>query len=159
MKTESIVLNFERYSDSSELKAQERMLLERAHKATANSYSPYSKFSVGAAVLLENGEVVEGSNIENSAFPSGLCAERVALFAASAKYPDSAVVALAISAKSTEKITDPVMPCGACCQVMIGIEKKFRKPFRIICQGEVGEVFVFDGASTLLPFAFDEKYL
>lgn len=159
MKTESIILHFERYSNPSELDAQERMLLERAHEATANSYSPYSKFSVGAAVLLENGEVVEGSNIENSAFPSGLCAERVALFAASAKYPDSAVVALAISAKSAETITDPVMPCGACCQVMIDIEKKFGKPFRIICQGEVGEVFVFDGVSTLLPFAFDEKYL
>lgn len=159
MTKETISLGFERYANEAELPETDRMLIDRARAATANSYSPYSGFKVGAAVLLANSKVVEGCNIENSAFPSGLCAERVALFSAMAEYPSVPVVAIALTAKADRTVSEPVMPCGACCQVMIDIEKRFKTPMRVICQGERGEVMVFPSSSVLLPFSFDEKYL
>lgn len=159
MTKETMSLSFERYANETELPETDRMLIAKARLATSNSHSPYSGFKVGAAVLLANGKIIEGCNIENSAFPSGLCAERVALFAAMAEFPSVPVDTIALTAKAEETVSDPVMPCGACCQVMIDIEKRFKTPIRIVCQGESGEVLVFPSASTLLPFSFDEKYL
>ena len=135
-------------------------MLRQAHEATRSSYAPYSRFHVGAAVRLANGVVVKGNNIENAAYPSGLCAERVALFAAQAQYPNVPIEALAITACSEiTEITDPVAPCGACRQVMVEAEQRSGIPMRIICQGNTGKVFVFDGVETLMPFIFLTKFL
>lgn len=163
MKKQQFISDYTVYKDEGELAkhaAADAELLLRAHKATNNSYTPYSKFHVGAAVRLANGVIVEGSNIENAAYPSGLCAERVALFTAQAQYPDVAVEALAITARSEiTDVTDPVAPCGACRQVMVEAEQRSGVPMRIICQGHTGEVFVFDGVETLMPFIFLTKFL
>ena len=124
-----------------ELSAAERQLLEQAIEATNRSYAPYSHFCVGAAVLLENGEVVIGCNQENAAYPSGLCAERTALFAAGAQYPDCAVEVLAIAARGTdgELTEEPTGPCGSCRQVIIE-----------------SETYVIDGIRKLMPLTFAE---
>ena len=109
---------------------------------------------------LANGEVVTGCNIENAAYPSGLCAERVTLFAAQAQYPGVAVVALAITARSESKaIEEPVAPCGACRQVMVETEQRSGMPLRVLCQGETGPIMVFDGIESLVPFVFLDKFL
>lgn len=128
-------------------------LCEKAIQASATAYSIYSDFSVGAAVLLENGEVISGSNQENAAYPSGICAERTALFYAGARFPDIPVKALAIAAcyKGVAR-EEFVPPCGACRQVMAEVIKRYRKDFDVIMIGEKETVVV--KASELLPFAF-----
>lgn len=163
MKKQQFVSDYTVYDDEKEMAAHaanDAELLREAHEATGSSYAPFSKFHVGAAVRLANGVVVRGSNIENAAYPSGLCAERVALFAAQAQYPDVAVEALAITACSeVTDVTEPVAPCGACRQVMVETEQRSGIPMRIICQGNTGKVFVFDGVETLMPFIFLTKFL
>lgn len=134
-----------------ELGRQDRQLVETAREATRRSYAPYSRFHVGAAALLENGIIVTGTNQENVASPSGLCAERTALFYANSQYPDVAVVALAIASCDTEDI---LSPCGACRQVMLETENRFGKPMRILLCG-AEEVIMLKKAKDLLPFAFD----
>ena len=123
-----------------ELPEMDAELMRRAHEAARNAYAPYSKFHVGAAVRLANGEIVVGNNVENAAYPSGLCAERVAMFAAKA-------------------ISEPVAPCGACRQVMVEVEHVSKRPLRVLCQGDTGPVMVFDGIESLMPFVFLEKFL
>lgn len=139
-----------------ELDEQDKQLMEAAREATRRSYAPYSKFHVGAAALLENGIVVTGTNQENVASPSGLCAERTTLFYANSQYPDVPVVALAIAACSEDGVTPsyPISPCGACRQVMLETEKRYRKPMHILLCG-AEEVYVVESARDLLPFAFD----
>ena len=163
MKKQQFVSDYTVYDDEKEMAAHaanDAELLREAHEATVGSYAPFSKFHVGAAVRLANGVVVRGSNIENAAYPSGLCAERVALFAAQAQYPNVAVEALAITACSeVTEVTEPVAPCGACRQVMVETEQRSGVPMRIICQGNTGKVFVFDGVETLMPFIFLTKFL
>lgn len=163
MKKQQFVSNYTVYEDENELAkfaAADAELLRQAHEATGNAYVPYSKFHVGAAVRLANGVVVKGSNIENAAYPSGLCAERVALFSAQAQFPGVAVEALAITACSEIKdVTEPVAPCGACRQVMVETEQRSGSPMRIICQGNTGKVFVFEGVETLMPFVFLTKFM
>ena len=163
MKTQQFISNYTVYDDERELAANadaDAELLRQAHEATHNSYAPYSKFHVGAAARLANGVIVKGNNIENAAYPSGLCAERVTLFAAQAQYPDVPVEALAITASSEiTEVTDPVAPCGACRQVMVETEQRSCRPMRIICQGHTGPVFVFNGVETLMPFVFLTKFL
>jgi cytidine deaminase len=163
MKKQQFVSNYTVYEDENELAkfaAADAELLRQAHEATGNAYVPYSKFHVGAAVRLANGVVVKGSNIENAAYPSGLCAERVALFSAQAQFPGVAVEALAITACSEIKdVTEPVAPCGACRQVMVETEQRSGSPMRIICQGNTGKVFVFEGVETLMPFIFLTKFM
>ncbi len=163
MKKQQFVSNYTVYEDENELAkfaAADAELLRQAHEATVNAYVPYSKFHVGAAVRLANGVVVKGSNIENAAYPSGLCAERVALFSAQAQFPGVAVEALAITACSEIKdVTEPVAPCGACRQVMVETEQRSGSPMRIICQGNTGKVFVFEGVETLMPFIFLTKFM
>lgn len=140
-----------------ELSATERQLIELAIEATSRSYAPYSNFHVGAAVLLENGEMVIGCNQENAAYPSGLCAERTALFAAGAQYPDSAVEMLAIAARGTDgQLTEePTGPCGSCRQVIIESETRGKRPIRILLYGKKC-VYVIDGIRKLMPLTFAE---
>ena len=140
-----------------ELTAEEQHLLELAIEATGRSYAPYSKFHVGAAVRLENGVEIIGCNQENAAYPSGLCAERTALFAAGAQYPDCAVEVLAIAARGTDgKLTEePTGPCGSCRQVIIESETRAKHPIRILLYGRRC-VYVIDGIRKLMPLTFDE---
>lgn len=163
MKTQQFISDYTVYDDEKELAAHataDAELLRQAHEATQNSYAPYSKFHVGAAARLSNGVIVKGCNIENAAYPSGLCAERVTLFAAQAQYPDVPVEALAITACSEiTEVTAPVAPCGACRQVMVETEQRSGIPMRIVCQGNTGKVFVFNGMETLMPFIFLTKFL
>ncbi|MDP4185597.1 MAG: cytidine deaminase, partial [Bacteroidota bacterium] len=129
MKKREIRLEVEEYDKVEDLDTPFNEIVFIARKASASAYSPYSHFMVGAAVLLENGEVITGSNQENSAYPSGMCAERVALFYANARYPDQSVVAIAISAQNADGLVDnPLRPCGGCAQVLLETEERFGKP-------------------------------
>ena len=160
VKEERFVCPYKVYDREDELAPQDAELMRRAHEATKNSYAPYSKFFVGAAVRLTNGVVVTGSNVENAAYPSGLCAERVAMFAAQAQYPGVAFEAIAVTARSASKVIDePVAPCGACRQVMVEVEQQSKQPLRVLCQGETGPIMVFEGIESLMPFIFLDKFL
>lgn len=137
-----------------ELSADDRELVEKAMSATANSYSPYSKFKVGAAARLADGTIVIGANQENAAFPSGLCAERTAIFAAQANHPDQPVCALAIAARNDNGfLHSPITPCGACRQVILGIEDRYKTPVRILLYGVSG-VYILKSVKDLLPLSF-----
>ena len=154
-KFEAIVHIYE----PAELSEEDRELVEAAKEATRGSYAPYSKFNVGAAVRLQNGIIVVGANQENAAFPSGLCAERTALFAAGAQYPDQPVTSLAIAARKGKRfLSQPVSPCGACRQVISGVEERFGIPIRILLYGTDG-ILVSEGISPLLPLRFAEEDL
>ncbi len=137
-----------------ELSASDRTLIERAKAATQTSYAPYSHFQVGAAVRLADGTVVAGSNQENAAFPSSLCAERTALFYANANHPGQAVKELAIAAYANGQfLKAPIPPCGACRQVILGIEERYATTVRILLFGEEG-TYVVDSVKALLPLQF-----
>ncbi len=137
-----------------ELSADDRELVDSALKATDNAYAEYSHFYVGAALRLANGNIVIGANQENAAFPSGLCAERTAIFAAQANYPDQYVTALAIVARNDNGLLEePVSPCGACRQVILGIEDRYKKPIRIMLYGKRG-VYCVSSIKDLLPLSF-----
>lgn len=140
-----------------ELSAEDRQLVEQAIEATRRSYAPYSHFHVGAAVRLENGEIVIGCNQENAAYPSGLCAERTALFAAGALYPDVPVRVLAVAARGTdgEMTEEPTGPCGSCRQVIIESETRAKHPIRILLYGRRC-VYIIDGIRQLMPLTFSE---
>ena len=160
MRKKQFICPYVIYDSLDELEPQDAELVRLAHEATKSSYAPYSKFHVGAAVRMANGEIVTGNNIENAAYPSGLCAERVALFGAMAKFPGVAVEALAVVAHSESKVIDePAAPCGACRQVMVEVEQQSKKALRVMCQGETGPVMVFDGIESLMPFIFLDKFL
>lgn len=157
-QTKRIELSFEEYTSIKDLCEGDKRLLQAALEAQKEAYAPYSRFKVGAAVLLSNGIIVQGNNQENAAYPSGLCAERVALFAAAAQYPQEKVVALAIAADTTDK-TEPASPCGACRQVMIEYENQHRQPMRVILGNAQSYIRVFDTVSYLLPFSFNGEAL
>lgn len=148
------------FSNISELSSEDKMLMDKAVEARGKAYAPYSKFSVGAALLLENNEVILGNNQENAAYPSGMCAERVAIWKAGSDYPNVKILKLAISASSTiSKVDKPVGPCGACRQSLSEYEIKQKQPFPIIFMGEVGEIIKTPSLDSLLPFSFDSSYL
>ena len=137
-----------------ELSADDQHLIQTAIAATENSYSPYSRFQVGAALRLANGKEVMGANQENAACPSGLCAERSAIFAAQSNYPDQPVTALAIAARNEHGLMhDPIVPCGACRQVILEIEDRYKQPIRILLYG-TGGVYVINTVKELLPLQF-----
>lgn len=140
-----------------ELTVEEQHLVQLAIEATSCSYAPYSHFHVGAAVRLGNGVEVIGCNQENAAYPSGLCAERTALFAAGAQYPDVPVQMLAIATRGTdgEYTEEPVGPCGSCRQVIIESESRAGAPIRILLYGRK-HTFVIDGIQPLMPLSFSE---
>lgn len=138
-----------------ELSKQDQALIQTAMEATTRSYAPYSRFSVGAAALLGNGTVVTGTNQENAAYPSGLCAERTTLFYANSQYPDQPVVTLAIAARTEKDFIDsPIPPCGACRQVILETEKRYDQPIRILLYGKKN-IYEIKGISDLLPLSFD----
>ncbi|MBQ7527593.1 MAG: cytidine deaminase [Bacteroidaceae bacterium] len=152
-KIETVV----RIYELAELSEEERELVEAAMMATNGSYAPYSKFLVGAAARLQDGTIVTGANQENAAYPSGLCAERTALFAAGAQHPDQPVVALAVAArKGRQFMARPISPCGACRQVISGVEERYGVPIRILLYGTEG-VLVSEGIKPLLPLCFVDE--
>jgi cytidine deaminase len=140
-----------------ELSEEEQFLVQKAIESTNNSYARYSHFHVGAAIQLENGEVLPGCNQENAAFPAGLCAERSAIFAAGAQYPDVAIEKLAIAARNAKgELTDePISPCGTCRQVIIETETRYQQPIRIILYGR-NRLYTMDGIKNLMPLSFTE---
>ncbi|MBR2415426.1 MAG: cytidine deaminase [Bacteroidaceae bacterium] len=143
-----------------ELMPEDKEVVDAARAATANSYAVYSKFNVGAAVRLEGGVIVKGSNQENAAYPSGLCAERTTLFWANSQYPDRAVLTLAIAARTENgELAMPIPPCGACRQVILETEKRYNRTIRIILYGTRECYVVEDGIKALLPLTFDASFL
>ncbi len=160
MNTKEIKIIITEFTGISELPEEEQKLLQQAAKSVSNSYAPYSEFHVGAAVLLENGELICGSNQENAAYPSGLCAERVAMFYANSKYPGVNVKALAIVAHADNFLIDnPISPCGTCRQVIAETENRQKSKIRILMQGETGSVNMTEGIDNLLPLTFYEEKL
>lgn len=154
MKIKTIELKVFEYSNPDDLPEKDKMLLLSARDAGHNAYAPYSGFRVGAAALLENGEIIRGNNQENAAYPSGLCAERVALFYASANFPFIGVKALAISNVNNKD----TKPCGACRQVIAEYEDLSGMPIRIILDGG-NSITVFEGIDNLLPLRFKKSDL
>jgi cytidine deaminase len=145
-------------SDRSNLQAEDVNLLKAAHNAVYNAYAPYSQFKVGAAVLLVDGKIVSGNNQENAVYPSGMCAERVALFYASAQFPNTPIAKIAITAIGNEKpINQPVPPCGGCRQTLLEYESKFEKNIEIIMAAEKGDIYIVKSAADLLPLSFTKK--
>jgi cytidine deaminase len=160
MKQITHSFEYQIFDSSSELQPADRDLLDKAKEAINGSYAPYSHYHVGAAVRLANGMIFKGSNQENMSFPAGLCAERVAIFAAASSFPEVPVATVAISARAEQfDVSEPVPPCGMCRQAIVEYEMKFGNKIRIILGGQSGEVFVFNGMGTLLPLAFHEKGL
>lgn len=156
----TIVTEFEVYNSAKDLDKKDAELLLTAQKMVKTAYAPYSEFQVGAAILMENGKIVTGNNQENAAYPSGLCAERVAIFYAGAQYPNMAVKTIAVAVKSKNVvIKEPVSPCGACRQTIAEYENKSGKPIRIIMSGEKGQIYIAKSIESLLPLMFSKKYL
>jgi len=137
-----------------ELPEEDRQLVEKAIAATANSYAKYSHFNVGAALRLNNGEVMVGANQENAAFPSGLCAERTAVFAAQAQHPDQPVHTLAIAARNENGLVKtPITPCGSCRQVLLEVEDRYKQPVHILLYGTEG-IYYIHSVKDLMPLSF-----
>jgi cytidine deaminase len=150
----------EEYESESTLPADEQKLLKTAKEKLASSYAPYSEFSVSAALKLANGEVVTGTNQENAAYPSGMCAERVAVFAAASNYPKVAIEKIVITADSERISVDhPIAPCGACRQVMLEYEVNQARPITLVLAGASGKVYRINGVRQLLPIFFHEAGL
>ncbi len=160
MKKITISANLDIYDSIEELPKEAQELMREAIAARENSYSPYSKFRVGAAILLETGEVITGSNQENASYPAGLCAERTAIFYAGAKYPGVKMQRLALSARSlNHAVETPTPPCGSCRQAIAEYEVKQEQPIEIFFMGEKGKVVKASSVSDLLPLIFDNSYL
>ncbi len=154
MENKQLVIAYSEYDSLQELPEADRRLMQAAMEATQTAYVPYSHFHVGAALRLADGTVVRGSNQENIAYPSGLCAERTALFSASAQYPDQAVEALAVVGFHEGAFTE-ASPCGACRQVMSEYELRYGNELTVFCYLEGGRIRRISGVKSLLPFAFD----
>ena len=136
-----------------ELSDEERFWIDTAVISAKQAYAPYSEFYVGAVVVLANGKIVTGNNQENIAYPSGMCAERVALYYAGARYPDVPVKAIVVIAVKDGIVQKNISPCGACRQVLLETEARFKQPFRVILGGSE-EVHIIDSAELLLPVSF-----
>lgn len=153
MKTIDINIKI-RFCHFEELAEEDRQLVEMAVEATNNAYAKYSNFRVGAAVRLENGLLMKGANQENAAFPVTLCAERTAIFAAQANYPEQPITAIAIAAKNENGLLgEPITPCGSCRQVMLEIEDRYKRPLRILLYGQNG-VYIVNTVKDLMPLSF-----
>jgi cytidine deaminase len=148
------------YSGVEELPAEVVQLFEKAREARDKAYAPYSNFTVGAAILLENDEIITGSNQENASFPSGLCAERTAIYYAGAQFPKQQIKIIAIVAGSkNHKTTSPIPPCGACRQAIAEYEIKQNQPIEIYFSGEEGDILKSNSLKNLLPLIFDKNAL
>ncbi len=148
------------YDTVEDLSIEDQKLLEQAHLAIGKSHSPYSGFSVGASVILRNGEVLSGANQENAAYPMCLCAEMVVLSTVSSRYPGEEIKAMAITIRSKKRVVDtPVSPCGACRQTLLEFENRQEGKIRILLQGEIGPVYEVQSVKQLLPLSFDDSLL
>ena len=160
MKNISITTQFSVFDSIQELPLDVQNLMAEAVAIRKTAYAPYSNFRVGAALLLDNGKIVLGSNQENAAYPSGLCAERVAIFHSGAIYPEAKILKMAITAASdTTKTTAPIPPCGSCRQSMAEYEIKQETPIEIYFMGEIGPIYKSASLKNLLPLMFDKKFL
>lgn len=158
IKTE-LAIEFFELESLDELSDNEQRLIQQSKDATKNSYAPYSNFYVGAAVLLGSGEIIQGANQENVAYPSGLCAERVALFYANSKYPKQAVLAIAIAAANKKGLLNEIIsPCGSCRQVMLETEQRYENEMKIFLVGEE-KAYLIKGVKSLLPMHFNKDFL
>ena len=159
MEKHQIITTIFEYNSLSELPNEFASLCEEASNAAIYAYAPYSKFRVGAALLLQNGQIVKGSNQENAAYPSGLCAERVAIFYANANFPDQAVKAIAITAFQNGNMVEfPISPCGSCRQVISETQARYGQPITLILCSKK-KVFLIPDANTLLPLLFSKADL
>lgn len=148
------------FENEEELNASDRELLQRARLAAKSAYAPYSNFYVGAALLLKNGQIVTGNNQENVAYPSGLCAERVAIYAAGATYPNEAIQTIVVTCKSPKfEVNEPLSPCGACRQAISEYEMRHKSKIKILLSGEKGKIRMVESIRDLLPFMFEAKEL
>jgi len=159
MSQKELKIVISEYNKREELPEKEKQLVEAALKIIDQAYAPYSNFKVGAAVLLENNEIITGTNQENAAYPSGLCAERVALFYANSMFPEVSVKAIAICAKNQNGLIElPISPCGSCRQVLLETETRFKQPIKVILTG-TKLIQVLENSKQLLPLHFDKDYL
>jgi cytidine deaminase len=143
-----------------DLSLQENELMQQAFEARSKAYAPYSKFTVGVAILLDNGVVVQGSNQENAAYPSGLCAERVAIYYAGANYPTAKMVKMFITASPQDRnLQEPIPPCGSCRQAIAEYEIKQDIPIEILFMGAEGPIYKSDSLKNILPLVFDKNHL
>ena len=148
------------FQDIDELSTVDKNLMEAAIQAAKNAYAPYSGFSVGVALLMDDNSIIIGNNQENAAYPSGMCAERVAIWKAGSSYPNKKVKKIAITAVSSNKKLDkPVGPCGACRQTLLEYEVNQKEAMEIFFMGEIGNVIKANSIASLLPFSFDSSYL
>ena len=160
MKEISITTQFKVFDSVQDLPNDIQDLMAQAIEVRKNAYAPYSKFRVGVAIVLDNGKIVVGSNQENAAYPSGLCAERVAIFYAGAVYPEAKILKMAITAASdTNQTTAPIPPCGSCRQSIAEYEIRQETPIEIYFMGEIGAIYKSESLKNLLPFMFDKKFL
>ncbi|WP_128331526.1 cytidine deaminase [Apibacter sp. HY039] len=155
----TLQIGYEEYSTWEELDKEDFQLIQEAKLIRETAYAKYSDFRVGAALLLDNGKIIVGNNQENAAYPSGLCAERTAIFYAIANYPDAQIVKMAVVAGKDENTDNPVAPCGACRQVLLEYETRQKKPFEFLFTGMKGRVIKFHQTAQLLPFCFDGSQL
>lgn len=159
MRTETIEFKYNIYNSIDELSKDEQELVKKAILSVDNSYAPYSQFHVGAAALLENGETVQGNNIENTVSPVCICAERTALFSSAAQYPNTKILKLAITAKADNfELEEPASPCGSCRQVLVEFETKQQHPIKVILYNK-NHIISVESARYLLPLTFDETRL
>ena len=156
MERKELIVDYNEYASVAELAADERELMERAMEAARGAYAPYSRFHVGAAVRMADGTVVTGSNQENIAYPSGLCAERVAMYSASAQHPGLAMTAMAVVGYNEGEYCE-ASPCGACRQVMAEYEQRDGHEMTLLCYLAGGRIRRIKGAKSLLPFTFDAQ--
>ena len=160
MKEISFTTQFKVYDSVTDLPIDIQDLMDQAVAVRKNAYAPYSNFRVGVAISLDNGKIVVGSNQENAAYPSGLCAERVAVFYAGAVYPEAKIMKMAITAASdSNQTTAPIPPCGSCRQSIAEYEIKQETPIEIYFMGEIGAIYKSESLKNLLPFMFDKKFL
>lgn len=160
MKEVKVESTFFVYDDLNELSHDVQHLMKKASEARDKAYAPYSKFHVGTAILLDNEEIITGSNQENASYPSGLCAERTAIYYSGASYPNAKMLKMAIIAGSTKNITSkPIPPCGACRQAIAEYEVKQKSPIEIYFMGETGKIVKSESLANLLPLLFDKSVL
>lgn len=156
----SLTSKFTIYENAEELELLEKDLLLKAFEAKKSAYAPYSRFSVGAALLLENGITIQGNNQENAAYPSGICAERVAIWNAASQYPQIKIKKIFICASSKTRVVDqPIAPCGACRQSILEYETRQMASIEIFFTGETGRIIKANSINDLLPYAFNGSSL
>jgi len=160
MNKRKLEIQYTVFKNREELPNEDKMLIDKAKEISEKAYSPYSEFRVGAAVLLDNGEIFTANNQENASYPEGLCAERIALFYAMSQFPTQKIKSIAICGNPQKfELNHFISPCGGCRQVMLECEERGQQKMRILLSGTSGEVLLIEGVENLLPFQFSSKDL